>query len=339
MRTLPAPLREKGKAHARSAWKALERRTEQLATVAGCRVAARSDHRRRRVADSAEVAERYVAAWNGHDPDGVADAFADGGTYEDPTTGGPVAGRAITGAAARLFQAFPDVRFEVEEVLHGPRSASIRWVMQGTNTGAFAGAPPTGAAVALGGAQLLRTSDGLVTSAVGHLDQLALARQLGLQAIIAPRQVGPMRLGTSVRLDKASTAEPGAISFTRIDMGSPDGLLRLREHARPVLAGMAGMGSVIGAAAFNDGRSVAYTVTGWTSPEAASEIMGQDQHRAAMRAFFSGGLGLSAWTSVWVPTRRNTVWMRCLACGTMADAGAGRTCTCGASLPERPPYF
>ena len=76
-------------------------------------------------------------------------------------------------------------------------------------------------------------------------------------------------------------------------MGSAAGLLRLRDYARPVLAGMARMGSVVGAAIFNDGQSVGYTVSGWSSPEAAEEIMQQQEHRAAMQAFFNDGLGVS----------------------------------------------
>lgn len=131
--------------------------------------------------------------------------------------------------------------------------------MRGTNTGSFAGAPPTGETVALPGAQFLRTEDGLVSSAVGYLDQRALATQLGLQAPIMPRRAGPMLFGTSVRLDTGSRARPGALVLTRIDMGSPAGLLRLREYARPVLGAMASMDSVIGAAIFSDGQ-------GWATP-------------------------------------------------------------------------
>lgn len=41
------------------------------------------------------LADRYVAAWNGHDPVEVAALFVEGGTYEDPTTEGPVAGQAV----------------------------------------------------------------------------------------------------------------------------------------------------------------------------------------------------------------------------------------------------
>ncbi len=292
------------------------------------------------VSEMVELAERYVAAWNSHDPDEVVAMFTDDGTYEDPTTDGPVAGPATAEAARRLFRAFPDLCFEAEDVLHGERAAAIQWLMRGTNTGSFAGAPPTGQRFALRSAHVLRVTDTLVASAVGYLDQRALAAQLGLQAPIMPRKAGPMLFGTAVRLNTGSRARPGALSFTRIDMGSPAGLVRLREHARPVLAGLAGMGAVIGAAIFNDGQSVGYTVTAWPSPETAAEIMRQAEHQTATRAFFSDGLGVSGWTSVWVPARLNSLWVRCPACGTMLDAeGGDKMCACGAPIPDPPPYF
>ena len=286
-----------------------------------------------------ELAERYVAAWNSHDPVAVAAMFVEGGTYEDPTTDGPVAGQAIAEAASRLFGAFPDLLFEIEDVLQGEGAAAIQWLMRGTNNGPFAGAPPTGKALALKSAHFLRTRDSLVASAVGYLDHRTVAAQLGLQAPIMPRRVGQLRFGVSTRLVTGSRELPAAISFTRIDMGSPEGLLRLRGYARPVLAAMARMKSVIGAAILNDGESVAYTVSAWSSPQAATEIMRQDEHRAAMHAFFSDGLGVSAWTSVWVPSRFNALWVRCQRCGTMVDAESADRCACGESLPESPPYF
>jgi len=40
-------------------------------------------------------------------------------------------------------------------------------------------------------------------------------------------------------------------------------------------------------------------------------------------------------TSLWVPARQNPRWVRCAACGTMADGHASQgTCDCGIPLPE-----
>ena len=288
---------------------------------------------------ASELEERYLAAWNARDAALVGAMFVPDGTYEDPTTGGPVEGGGIAEAATRLFLAFPDISFEVQETFRGEGSVAIHGAMRGTNRGSFAGAPPTGQPIALGAVHVLHTEGRLVRSAVAYFDQRTIALQLGLQAPVMPRRAGPMRFGTATRLETGSRVCPGAISFTRIDMGSPAELLRLRDYARPVLAGMAGMRSVIGSATFSDGERLGFTVSAWSSPEEAAEIMAQAEHRAAVRAFFSDGLGVSAWTSVWIPARFNTLWIRCPACTTMVDANAGDVCACGARLPEPPPFF
>ena len=58
--------------------------------------------------DSPSLVERYFDAWNARDPDAVAGAFAAGGTYTDPTVGGPpLAGTAIAEHARALLAAFP----------------------------------------------------------------------------------------------------------------------------------------------------------------------------------------------------------------------------------------
>ena len=47
-----------------------------------------------------DVANNYFDAWNRRDPELVVATFAEGGTYEDPTTGGQAGGPAIGRAEA-----------------------------------------------------------------------------------------------------------------------------------------------------------------------------------------------------------------------------------------------
>ena len=44
----------------------------------------------------------YFEAWNAHDVRAVTAALADGGTYADPATAGPLAGAALAGHARAL---------------------------------------------------------------------------------------------------------------------------------------------------------------------------------------------------------------------------------------------
>jgi steroid delta-isomerase-like uncharacterized protein len=60
-----------------------------------------------------ELIDGWQAAWSGKDPAAFAEVCAAGVQYEDPLTGGPLAGiPALSQHAARLWAAFPDVRLE-----------------------------------------------------------------------------------------------------------------------------------------------------------------------------------------------------------------------------------
>ena len=68
--------------------------------------------------------DRYFDAWNSHDPARVVAALTDGGTYQDPTTGGPLAGEALAANVAGVYAGFPDVRFELVSVTPADDTAS-----------------------------------------------------------------------------------------------------------------------------------------------------------------------------------------------------------------------
>jgi steroid delta-isomerase-like uncharacterized protein len=98
------------------------------------------------------LVQRYFAGWNNHDAAEIVGTFANGGTYADPTTPGPLTGDSIGQNAAQLWAAFPDVRFEIRSHMASADGRfAAEWIMSGTNTGPFAGLPPTGRKVVLNG--------------------------------------------------------------------------------------------------------------------------------------------------------------------------------------------
>ena len=120
-----------------------------------------------------QAIDRYLAAWNAGNGRAVVEALTDDGTYEDPTSGGPLAGDALAAYVDELAAGFPDLRFEVVGVATvGTRSAVVRWVAQGTNTGFSSEGPPTGAAIAVAGADFLEYDPvrDRISWVVGHLD-------------------------------------------------------------------------------------------------------------------------------------------------------------------------
>lgn len=131
--------------------------------------------------DSMQVAAAYFEAWNQRDAGKIVAAFADGGTYMDPASGGTLTGAAIGHYASGLFTAFPNLTFEVAS--GGPigeNMVAAQWMMRGTNTGSLLGGPPTGKTVALPGADFITIDAGKIRSVRGYFDMKELGGQLGL---------------------------------------------------------------------------------------------------------------------------------------------------------------
>jgi predicted ester cyclase len=84
-----------------------------------------------------------------------------------------------------LFDAVPDLRVDVEEVVlggePGHERATVRWRATGTFSGAsYMGLEPTGRRVDIHGIDLLSFEDGRVAGNNIYYDQLTFARQIGM---------------------------------------------------------------------------------------------------------------------------------------------------------------
>ena len=130
-----------------------------------------------------------------------------------PTSPKGLGGQAIGEYAAGLFTAFPDLSFDV--ISHhatGDGTVAARWLMRGTNTGSLRGNPPTGATVALPGADFIAVEGDKVRSVDGYFDRRAFVEQLGLQVIVQPYSAGPFSFGYSVRAQSGELTKPGPLA-------------------------------------------------------------------------------------------------------------------------------
>lgn len=124
---------------------------------------------------------RAIEAFNEHDPDGVLEEMAEGGTFTDPLEEG------LTGAefhefTAEIFEAFPDVRHEVSRVItsnDGVTAIEGRYI--GTHEGPLEDIPPTGNSVVVPSMTVIDVSDDGITSWRDYWDQQTFAEQLGLE--------------------------------------------------------------------------------------------------------------------------------------------------------------
>jgi steroid delta-isomerase-like uncharacterized protein len=239
--------------------------------------------------------EQYFDAWNSHRPEAVPAALTDGGTYEDPTTGGPLSGDALTASVAGVLAGFPDVHFEIVSLATTGDRATAQWRMQGTNTGPLPGGPATGATLDLPGADFF-TYDAdadKISSVVGYFDTATMLGQLGLQAHITPNDIeGVVSFGYSTRVETGREVAPGAFTVTWIEVDAEHSPL-LTEKTTAIVMEQLGNDEYLGSCFATIGRRN-YTFTGWTTPEAAQEALRGDAHSTAMKLAQTGGFGDNA---------------------------------------------
>ncbi len=286
--------------------------------------------------DCLDLAKQYLDAWNAQDAEAIVATFAADGIYADPN--GKHTGKAIGANAQRLWNAFPDLSFEVVSLgTTGPGIVMAEWIMRGTNTADFQGLPPTGRTVTLPGIDVFHIAEDGIKSVQGYFDSKVVPEQLGLQILVQPFQLGPFAFGYSVSASSGKQTKPGAFSVTSI-WNKDEHTEEIRNLSRETAKEMLQMEGLIGVSMFRNGNR-GVTISAWEKPEQTRQLMSGGTHGQAMRRFWEG-LGDAAYTSVWVPHHINPLWVRCAACGQMSDydknAGA---CHCGATLPEPPAYF
>jgi steroid delta-isomerase-like uncharacterized protein len=127
-----------------------------------------------------ELAERWAGAWT--TDGGFASCCSAELSYEDPLAAQPLTGLVeVEAHAARLREAFPDVRMEsTAPALQRGDFACVPWRITGTNRGPLAVLPATDRSIALHGLHYLELTDGRVRRARGFLDLYDAATQLGL---------------------------------------------------------------------------------------------------------------------------------------------------------------
>lgn len=134
----------------------------------------------------ATFSDRYLEAWNSHDPTRVAGCATDDVVWESPALPEPGQGRAaVADLVATTATAFPDYHFTQPSawaISEDHLTAYLPWRMTGTNTGTFdpPGYAPTGRSINLTGIDVLRFRDGLIWRYQSVYNYSLVARQMGL---------------------------------------------------------------------------------------------------------------------------------------------------------------
>lgn len=145
--------------------------------------------------------------------------------------------------------------------------------------------------------------------------------------------------GYALRAPSGNPKPPGIIALTWIAARDAAERERIRAHSREnVKDFLLEPGFISIVTGFTGLRG--FTVTAWQDEESMKRALAK-HHAVAMQELFQQDFVGSVWTSVWVPTRMNRMWVRCSSCRSLEDVNDDRrSCgACGASLPERPPFW
>ncbi|MDZ4141854.1 MAG: ester cyclase [Methylotenera sp.] len=277
----------------------------------------------------------YINAWNAHDCVALSATFATDGVYSDPSVG-EVSGKSPEIFAEHLWQAFPDLNFEVSRYAQiSEIRVILEWVMRGTNTGSLMGLPPTDKSIMLKGIDVIEVSEDGIKSVTGYFDTKIIPTQLGLDVIVQPKAIGPFEFGTSISLQSGNKTKPGAFGITTI-WNEADQTIEIQTRSKDTMKEMMRMEGFIGTVVARiGGRGI--TISAWEKPENIAQIMASPAHQEAMKQYYSN-LSFGGFTSVWISHHINPMKVRCMVCNKMNDSAKGM-CECGGTLAEAPAYF
>jgi steroid delta-isomerase-like uncharacterized protein len=135
------------------------------------------------VRENKALVERfYDQVWNAGNVHVAAEVFAEDYVRHDLRPSEALPGPAGQAKIAADFRAtFPDLHMELDLILAEGDLVGARWTTEGTNTGPWAGRPPTGKRARFSGVNIFRIEGSKVVELWNHRDDLGLIQQIGAE--------------------------------------------------------------------------------------------------------------------------------------------------------------
>jgi steroid delta-isomerase-like uncharacterized protein len=129
-----------------------------------------------------ELFRRYFdEGTNQGNMDVVGELFAEDYKHHDPANPDVIVGNeGVRRHIATLRGAFPDINFQIEDMVAEGDKVVIRWTANVTHTGDYFGIPPTGKSATITGMNTWQVVDGKAVEGWVNRDDVGLMRQLGL---------------------------------------------------------------------------------------------------------------------------------------------------------------
>ena len=131
-----------------------------------------------------EVIAAYNDAWNAHDLEAIAALHAPGMVFENHTAGERAEGEAVREHIGRIFESWPDIRFEGRRTYCRDGLVVQEWTATATHTNEMRRgdivAEPSGNQISWKGLDVIPFEDGLVKRKDVYSDSVSILRQVGL---------------------------------------------------------------------------------------------------------------------------------------------------------------
>jgi steroid delta-isomerase-like uncharacterized protein len=138
-----------------------------------------------RAAESLEQAiAAYNDAWNAHDVERIGSMHAPGMVFENHTAGERAQGEEALEHIARIFESWPDIRFETRRLYVREDLVVQEWTASATHVKPLSRgeivAEPSGRRIEWNGMDIIPFEDGKVARKDVYSDSVSILRQVGL---------------------------------------------------------------------------------------------------------------------------------------------------------------
>lgn len=136
------------------------------------------------MAENKDVMARFIeGCWNRRDPNIYKELLAPDYEHYMPGSEQPMVGPdAYQELVDNFVAAFPDIRFEIDELFGEGERVCLVWTARGTHLGPFNGCAPTHRTVVIKGVGVGRVADGRIRKIVSMFDNDSFTKQLDAPA-------------------------------------------------------------------------------------------------------------------------------------------------------------
>jgi steroid delta-isomerase-like uncharacterized protein len=132
-------------------------------------------------ADNKAIVRRlYEEVWNRRKLEVVNELISPSHALQGPTIfGSSIGPEAYKHQVSNLLEAYPDLRWAIEDIIAEEDKVVACWTYSGTHKGDYMGVPATNKKVSVGGMTIHHIAGGKIIDSHTNWDALGLMRQLG----------------------------------------------------------------------------------------------------------------------------------------------------------------